>query len=804
MLKKVHLICNAHIDPVWQWDWEEGASAAISTFQSAVNLAEKYDYIFCHNEVTVYRYAERFAPELFENIRALVKKGKWHIMGGWYLQPDCLLPEGEGIIRQIQAGKLYFEEKFGVPQPKTVINFDAFGHSRGLVQIIKKCGQEGYLFMRPWSEYIKKQLDLPAECFLWEGYDGSRIKAARITDYCTEMGKAREKIERDIEFQKDSSVGFACWGLGNHGGGPSAKDLRDIALMQAEGKTEIVHSTPDAYFKEVEPDKVYASSLIPCMVGCYTSMIRLKQKYRELERQLFFTEKIASMAALSGVCAYPTEKFREAAEDMMDVQFHDMLPGTSIASGEESGLAEIYHGLCVLNRVRADAFFALCRGQKVAKPDTYPVFVFNPKPFGGKQLVECELSIAATESFGEEYSQLELFDESGSALPCQTVKESSNQSVDRRKKAIFEAELTPLAVTRLTAKAVIRPVRKYESGKDIVFDDGRKRVVIGAKSGLIERFSIDGAEFAEGDLFAPFSYEDTPDPWGMRQMVVGENPVPFTLLEKPDGAFSGMKSLQIIEDGEIYLGAEAFFGCGPNRMRIGYKIYKNQDFIDIDVNLFPGEADRVFKLCLPIAAQRVLGEQIFGEEELFTDGRECVSHNYLAWERGEKYIELVTPHTYGSSHLNGKSYITLARTATYCAHPVGERPLLREGIFIPKIDMGQRDFAFRLQPAKRGELKSNADLFTERPYALNVFPTGEGSLPQFGAFLDNRKISLVTIKKSEQLEGYIVRLFNGQESADSARLTFGDVSEKFDFGKFEVKTIFFDGNRLLECDRMYI
>ena len=121
MLKKVHLICNAHIDPVWQWDWEEGASAAISTFQSAVNLAEKFDYIFCHNEVTVYRYAERFAPELFENIRALVKKGKWHIMGGWYLQPDCLLPEGEGIIRQIQAGKLYFEEKFGVPQPKTVI-----------------------------------------------------------------------------------------------------------------------------------------------------------------------------------------------------------------------------------------------------------------------------------------------------------------------------------------------------------------------------------------------------------------------------------------------------------------------------------------------------------------------------------------------------------------------------------------------------------------------------------------------------------------------------------------------------------
>ena len=60
-MKKVHLICNAHIDPIWQWDWQEGASAVLSTFQSAVNLAEKHDYIFCHNEVTVYKYVEEFA-----------------------------------------------------------------------------------------------------------------------------------------------------------------------------------------------------------------------------------------------------------------------------------------------------------------------------------------------------------------------------------------------------------------------------------------------------------------------------------------------------------------------------------------------------------------------------------------------------------------------------------------------------------------------------------------------------------------------------------------------------------------------
>ena len=83
--KIIHLICNAHIDPIWQWDWPEGASATLSTFYSAVKLCREFDYVFCHNEVTVYKYVEEYAPELFAEIQELVKAGKWHIMGGWYI-----------------------------------------------------------------------------------------------------------------------------------------------------------------------------------------------------------------------------------------------------------------------------------------------------------------------------------------------------------------------------------------------------------------------------------------------------------------------------------------------------------------------------------------------------------------------------------------------------------------------------------------------------------------------------------------------------------------------------------------------
>ena len=107
-MKKTHLVCNAHIDPIWQWDWQEGVSAVLSTFQSAVNLAQEFDYIFCHNEVTVYKYVQEYAPELFEKIKKLVEDGKWKIMGGWYLQPDCNMPSGESFVRQIRVARKYF------------------------------------------------------------------------------------------------------------------------------------------------------------------------------------------------------------------------------------------------------------------------------------------------------------------------------------------------------------------------------------------------------------------------------------------------------------------------------------------------------------------------------------------------------------------------------------------------------------------------------------------------------------------------------------------------------------------------
>ena len=138
----VHLIANSHIDPVWLWLWEEGAGEALSTFRTAVALCEAHhDFVFNHNEAILYQWIEEYEPELFDRIRRLVRAGRWHIMGGWFLQPDCNMPSGESFVRQILLGKRYFREKFGV-DVTAAANLDPFGHSRGLVQILARAGYD--------------------------------------------------------------------------------------------------------------------------------------------------------------------------------------------------------------------------------------------------------------------------------------------------------------------------------------------------------------------------------------------------------------------------------------------------------------------------------------------------------------------------------------------------------------------------------------------------------------------------------------------------------------------------------------
>ena len=805
-LKKIHMICNAHIDPIWQWDLPEGISATLSTFYSAAKLCDEFDYVFCHNEVTVYKYVEEYAPELFEKIKELVKIGKWHIMGGWHLQPDCNMPCGESFVRQIREGQRYFMEKFGVC-PTVAINLDPFGHSVGLVQIVKKCGQEGYLFARPFNH----ELTLPCEQFIWRGLDGSEIKAIRITGgYGTPLGRSANSIKAKHKWQPFDNCAV-LWGVGNHGGGPSRKDLSDIRdeLLPSD-EVEYIHSTPERLFSAISPSEVYDKSLHISMPGCYTSMYRVKKLHAQLENEISLAEKISSAAYMSGALdTYPEKEIETAVEDLLNAQFHDVLPGTSVQCGEDAGLRLLNHGMLEAERVKIKAYFALSKSQAPAKEGEYPIVVFNPHPYSLTENVECEFTLADQNWSEEITSRITVKDEDGNVVPYQIIKEESNLTLDWRKRIIFEAKLKPFALSRFSAYVDFEDTAQKKKPTSFEFVSDRKYVKIDEKTGLISSYKINGVEYLK-DGFSLCAFDDNADPWGMaksqlEKMGMGEQY--FVPSKNPSGVFDGMKSVQIIEDGEIYLGIEAFFEYESTRARILYKIYKNNDDVDIDVTLFMGDINKIVKLKVPFnVSGELIGQVPFGTDTLFMDGRENISQRFIAIDTGNACPAIFKNGVYGSHFENGAIYLSLVRGVTYCAHPIGERELIPPDRFTKKIDQGENSYSFRLSVCERKELERKANEFSEKPYGLNIFPIPceNESVKPLEISVGGDVISVDTVKKQYAGDAIIFRLVNNTPSKESSYLMVNGAKIELSFGKYEVKTVIYENGELKENYEMII
>lgn len=803
-MKRLHLLSNAHLDPVWQWEWEEGAAAAVSTFRAAAEFCEENEgYIFNHNEAILYKWIEEYEPGLFKRIQQLVQKGKWNIMGGWYLQPDCNMPSGESIVRQILLGKAYFREKFGA-EPTTAINFDSFGHSRGLVQIMQQAGYDSYIFMRP-----DEMAGLPAGDFVWEGYNGSTIMAHKIEGgYNTLMGKTREKIEQWLTNHREENSGLVLWGVGNHGGGPSRLDLAQISeLMRERTDYEIIHSTPEAYFAELRsrPLPVFAGDLNPRFVGCYTSMIRIKQKHRRLENELFMTEKMLSAAALQGLLAYPSRQLHEALCDLLTAQFHDILPGTSVQPAEEASLRQIEHGLEIAARLKARAFFALAAGQPKAALKEYPVLIYNPHPFAVKGIFECEFMLE-DQNWEEEFSMPLVYRE-GQRLPCQPEKEGSNVPLDWRKRVVFEAELAPSSMNRFDCRMEMLaskplPVLAEQAGC-YRFETADLRVTINARTGLLDEYVASGVSCLLPNAFAPLVLKDNEDPWGMDITSFDQVEGAFTLMNEEESCwFSGVKNplpaVRVIEDGEARTVIEAVLRYGSSYICQVYKLPKRGTEIEVDLRVYWNEKDKMLKLSIPTVLDQgeFYGQTAFGINALNGEGQESVAQKWVSVEDAEQKLSVtcINNGVYGSDFTQGEIRHSLLRGAGYSAHPINDRPIMAQDRFLPRMDQGERSYTFWLNGGELADRRRRVDrealVHNERPYALSFFPSGEGALSESFIVLEDDSIQLSAFKKEEEGEGYILRLYEptGQGGSTAVSIPAFGIRMPISLNGFEIRT----------------
>ncbi len=814
-LRTVHLLCNSHLDPVWLWEWPEGAGEALALARVVCDLCEESrGFVFNRNEVQFYEWVEEYDSQLFERIRRLIARGQWHVMGGWYLQPDCNLPSGESFVRQILIGRRYFRARFGV-EPTVAVNLDSFGHTRGLVQILHKSGYDSYLFCRPKMHQAK----LPSAEFTWVGFDGSQITAALAeSHYNSAPGGARRKIEEWLVRDAAKPVTQVPWGVGNHGGGPSRRDLSDITALIGETEdAEIVHSTPERYFTDLRARggrlQRHEGDLNPWAVGCYTSMMRLKQQHRRLESELYSTERLATTAWLQGLMPYPGDELAEATRVMLASQFHDILSGTSIPSVERAALQQLGHGLTLVARAKARAFFALSSGQRKAQVGraTHPILVYNPHPFPLDAVIECEMQPAWPDR--ADLYGVPLVTAGRRALPAQAEKEESNINEDHRKRVAFRAKLGPSGMNRFECRfekvlrrRVVSP--RTRNGK-LRFRTDELDVVINARTGLIDRYRVRNVDYLNAGAARALVLRDDANPWAMNvtrfRTLLGK----FRLMTRAEAArFAGDSTsehapVRVIEQGPVRTVIESLLRFGDSAICQRYKLPRTGTEIEVELRVHWAEKDRMLKLSFPTpwpTDSRLVGQTAYGVQELPTSGNEAVAHKWLAVvseSRGQA-LSIVNDSTYGCDQSRGELRLSLLRAPAHAAHPSDlGTPLLAAGRYIPRIDRGEHVFRFWLNGGERGDRLTTIDreslAHNEEPYALSYWPSGSGKVPKQGPVISGRAIQIVAFKRSEDGDDLIVRLFEPTGRRRSAKLEIpcAGASTTVTMNPFELKTLRF-------------
>lgn len=804
-MKNVHLVCNAHLDPVWLWRWDEGAGEALSTFRVAVEMIEKFDsFVFNHNEAILYQWVEQFEPSLFNAIKKHVKNGRWNIMGGWYLQPDCNMPSGESFVRQVTEGKRYFQDRFG-KDIRTAINFDPFGHSRGMVQVMAKCGFDSYLFGRP----DKSCHELPGEVFRWKGYDGSQLTCCRFSGWYNSLpGKGGEEVAKRVKEAEDWDPACILWGIGNHGGGPSRKDVVDINKFIKRCKEQkVFHSTPQEYFREVEKKKrnlpEFSSDINPWAVGCYTSQIRIKQKHRQLENELYSAEKMCTAAWIEGLIEYPEQELKQAELDLLKSEFHDALPGSGIQEVEEDTIRLLDHGLEILSRVKAGAFFALCSGQKKAKEGVCPLMIYNPHAFEVTKLVEVEIHLTRQ---GPSHSYRDVKVVQGSReLVSQVEKESSNQNGEWRKRISFTGTLKP-GMNRFDceiSECKKGPVIRYPAKKGkYLFRTKDMYVEINKRTGLMDSYRVGGRTVLGPGNFRPVIVVDDADPWSMFKSKFGKVCGTFRAASgekaaKICGVQGKIDPIRIIEDGPARTIIESVLCCADSAIVVLYKLPKVGTEFEMELRVYWNEKDRMLKLCVQpgFEIEELIGQDAFGVKQLFADGSETVCQKWamMISHKRDIALSIVDDGIYGSD-IRGNSYrLSLLRSAAYSASPVP----VKQDRLNPRIDQGERVFRFWVNASNINERIKKIDrealCHNEKEYSLNFFPSGEGKLVKPVVEVSDKVIQVPVVKKAFKGNDIIIRLFEPTGRSRKTRVRLrkaGKSITSFEvrLGSFELKT----------------
>lgn len=775
------MIGNAHIDPVWLWQWPEGYQEVRATFQSAIDRLEEYpDFVFTCDSVVFLQWVEETDAELFEQIRARIDEGRWQVIGGWWVEPDCNIPAGESYVRQALYGQRWLRDRFGITAT-TGANIDSFGHNATLPQLLRKSGLDSYVFLRPGPG----EKELESTVFWWEAADGSRVLAYRIPhEYCAPRLDLGDHVEKALaELPDDHDELMVFYGVGNHGGGPTKANLDSIARLSEMGDLPRLElSSVRRYFDSAAGNgdlPVHRGELQHHGVGCYTSHSGIKRWNRRAENLLQRAEKWCAVADVLGAQPYPLEQLSEAWKLLLFNQFHDTLAGTSIEPAYEDARDQLGHASSLAALAFNRAVQSISRQIDVPHEDRMiPVVVFNPHPWPLQTDVELEYYL-----YREEGARLD--DAAGEPVPLQTTRPLTTMSGGRAR-FVFPAELPPLGYRTYRIYEGERPLPPAVRTTESSLENEHVLLELDPATGRIARLvhKATGADLAALGARHAVVVEDHSDTWGHGVHA----------YDQELGEFEAT-SVRLLESGPVRAIVRVESRWGDSTLREDYILSTEARHVDVRVALDWHERLKLLKLRYPtsVDAERATFATPYGHLERPAGGDEEPGQSWVDVSGADRGLAVLNDAKYGYDVRGGDIGISAVRGSVWAWH--APRELEPDGDY-EYMDQGRQDFRVRLVPhagdwREAGVVRLAAEL-DQPAYAL-LEAGHSGPLPQQASFASDGEgdVVVTVLKGAEDGNGSLV--VRGYESAGRParaviELPLLDRTIEADFGAHEIKT----------------
>ena len=334
---KMVAVGHAHIDSAWLWPLRETVRKVARTWSNVADLADRDpDFVFACSSAQQYAWMKQYYPALFERIRGLVARGQFAPVGGMWVESDTNMPGGEAMARQFVAGKQFFLDEFGVETEEVWLP-DSFGYSAALPQIVAASASRWFLTQKiSWNQVNK----MPHHTFWWEGIDGTRVFThfpPADTYNSVISGYELAKASRQYSEKGAANLSLLPYGHGDGGGGPTREMIAAAhRTADLDGSPKVELSSPRDFFSRAEAEYANApvwrgEMYLELHRGTLTSQLKTKQGNRRNEHLLREAELYAATAAARTDYTYPYERLAELWEMVLLLQFHDILPGSSIA-----------------------------------------------------------------------------------------------------------------------------------------------------------------------------------------------------------------------------------------------------------------------------------------------------------------------------------------------------------------------------------------------------------------------------------------------------------------------------------------